>query len=48
LRLLGARRGFLRRLPLAGGWTAVRDLPVPEGGTFIDRWQKENPETPPS
>ena len=45
LRLLGRRRGFLRRLPLAGGWTVARDLPVPEGGTFIDRWRKENPGT---
>jgi hypothetical protein len=28
---------------MAGGWTAARDLPTPEGGTFIDRWQKEMP-----
>jgi len=43
LRTVGRRRGYLRRLPLAGGWTAARDLPTPEGGTFIDRWQKEMP-----
>lgn len=43
LRTVGRHRGYLRRLPLAGGWTAARDLPTPEGGTFIDRWQKEMP-----
>lgn len=37
----GRRRGYLRMVPFAGGWTASRDLPAPEGGTFIDRWQKE-------
>jgi L-lactate dehydrogenase complex protein LldF len=26
-------------LPLAGGWTDARDLPAPEGGTFMDRWR---------
>jgi L-lactate dehydrogenase complex protein LldF len=36
---LGGRAGRLRRLPLAGGWTAARDLPAPEGGTFHDRWR---------
>jgi len=40
LRGLGGRRGSLRRAPLAGGWTAFRDLPAPEGGTFVDQWQK--------
>ena len=32
--------GRVRRLPLAGGWTAGRDLPAPEGGTFMDRWRR--------
>ncbi|MBB4286538.1 LutB/LldF family L-lactate oxidation iron-sulfur protein [Roseospira goensis] len=41
LRLLGGRRGRLARLPLAGGWTRVRDLPVPEpGGTFMARYKR--------
>ncbi len=35
---LGARRGHLRRLPLAGGWTAERDLPAPAGATFQEQW----------
>lgn len=39
LRLAG--RGWLRRLPLAGGWTEYRDLPVPQpGGSFLDRYQR--------
>ncbi|MEX2454362.1 MAG: lactate utilization protein B [Rhodospirillaceae bacterium] len=41
LRLLGGRKRILRALPFAGGWTASRDLPVPEGGTFVDLWQRE-------
>ncbi len=41
IRLLAGRRGYLRSLPLAGGWTAARDLPAPEGSTFVDRWNKE-------
>jgi L-lactate dehydrogenase complex protein LldF len=32
------RRGRYRRLPLAGGWTAHRDLPAPEGATFQQLW----------
>ena len=37
---LGRRRGALRRLPFAGGWTVGRDFPAPEGATFYDLWQK--------
>ena len=37
---LGRRRGAFRRLPLAGGWTAVRDLPAPEGETFQRAWRR--------
>jgi len=36
---LGARRGRLGRLPLAGGWTLYRDLPAPEGKTFHAEWK---------
>ncbi|NNG04488.1 MAG: lactate utilization protein [Inquilinus sp.] len=35
---LGRRRGRLKRLPLAGGWTDWRDLPAPEGRTFQQHW----------
>ena len=43
IRLLGAlgrRRGRFRRLPLAAGWTGSRDLPAPEGATFLALWRK--------
>ena len=46
LKLLG-RRGSLRSLPFAGGWTAGRDLPVPEGETFFARYARtERARTP--
>lgn len=36
---LGARRGRFSSLPLARGWTKHRDLPAPEGGSFVAQWQ---------
>ncbi len=39
MRLL-ARGGWIRRLPLAGAWTAHRDMPAPEGGTFMAQYAK--------
>ena len=41
LRLWG-RNGWIRSLPLAGGWTRHRDMPVPKGGTFMTQWKKKN------
>jgi len=38
LRRLGGRKGRIERLPLAGGWTAWRDLPAPQGRTFQQQW----------
>jgi L-lactate dehydrogenase complex protein LldF len=36
-----ARRGVIRRLPLAGrGWTGGRDLPVPPSRTFRAWWRR--------
>jgi len=35
---LGGGRGRFRTLPLANGWTAVRDMPVPEGRSFHSLW----------
>ncbi len=32
-------RGALASLPGLGGWTATRDLPAPEGRTFLDLWR---------
>ncbi len=40
LKTLSGRRGKLARLPLAGGWTAGRDLPAPEGETFFARYAR--------
>jgi L-lactate dehydrogenase complex protein LldF len=40
LHLLGRRRGSFGSLPLAGGWTSVRDFPAPEGSTFMSQWKK--------
>ena len=37
---LGRRRGAFRRVPLAAGWTEVRDLPAPEGRTFQQAWRR--------
>ena len=38
---LGRKRGHFASLPLATGWTAGRDLPAPEGGTFFARYRNE-------
>jgi len=42
LRLLGARRGRIARLPFAHGWTEGRDMPAPEGGSFHSQWRRRN------
>jgi L-lactate dehydrogenase complex protein LldF len=34
----GNERGRFRFLPLANGWTAVRDMPAPEGRSFHSLW----------
>jgi len=38
---LGGARGRFRSLPLANGWTAVRDLPVPQGRSFHSLWAEQ-------
>jgi L-lactate dehydrogenase complex protein LldF len=40
LRHRAGRAGRLNRIPLASGWTAARDMPSPEGPTFMDQWKK--------
>ena len=40
LRRLAGRRGRLSALPFTGAWTDGRDLPTPEGGTFMAQWKK--------
>jgi L-lactate dehydrogenase complex protein LldF len=36
---LGREQGCFRALPLAGGWTVHRDMPAPEGQTFMDQYR---------
>lgn len=36
---LGKKRGALKWFIGAGGWTRTRDLPAPQGGTFMDRYK---------
>lgn len=38
LGLIGRSRGRFAFLPLAGGWTRHRDMPAPEGTTFMAAW----------
>ena len=33
-------RGRFRSLPLAQAWTTARDLPAPQGDTFMAQWQR--------
>src|SRR5438874_705778 len=37
----GLHRGRFRSLPLAGGWTAVRDMPAPQGRSFHSLWAEQ-------
>ena len=39
--MLGRKRGRFRSLPLAGGWTAARDLAAPHGRTFQAMWSAQ-------
>ena len=40
LAFLGRKRGVLRHVPFLTAWTRERDLPAPEGRTFMDYWNK--------
>jgi L-lactate dehydrogenase complex protein LldF len=47
MRVLGAfgrGRGRFRALPLAGGWTGVRDMPAPQGRSFHSLWAERQRE----
>ncbi len=41
LALLARRHGRIRSLPMAAGWTGVRDLPAPAGTSFFAQWQRQ-------
>ncbi|QFU75302.1 iron-sulfur cluster-binding protein [Halioglobus maricola] len=36
---LGKKKGVFKRLPLASGWTQVRDFPAPQGDTFMKQYK---------
>ena len=40
LNKLSVGRGRFRSLPFAQAWTAARDLPAPQGDTFMAQWQQ--------
>jgi L-lactate dehydrogenase complex protein LldF len=42
LKLMGGKKGHINNLPLAGGWTAWRDMPAPQGTTFQQQWQQRS------
>ncbi|MCL4108928.1 UNVERIFIED_CONTAM: hypothetical protein GTU68_008123 [Idotea baltica] len=39
LHLFGGKRGYLRRLPFAGGWISKRDFPAPQRKTFMQQYK---------
>ena len=41
LHWLADRRGRFHKLPFASGWTRSRDLPAPQGKTFLATWQHQ-------
>jgi L-lactate dehydrogenase complex protein LldF len=46
LGFFGRARGRFRSLPLATGWTDMRDLPAPEGKSFMTLWAERRKEAP--
>jgi L-lactate dehydrogenase complex protein LldF len=42
----GGARGRFRSLPLASGWTEGRDMPAPQGRTFMSLWAARQKRTP--
>ncbi len=41
LSLMAGKKGRLRSVPLMKGWTSVRDLPAPQGSTFMSQWKDQ-------
>lgn len=42
LKICAGKRGVFHKLPLAGGWTSVRDMPVPQGRSFQSIWREKS------
>jgi L-lactate dehydrogenase complex protein LldF len=40
LAMMGGRERLIHRLPTAGGWTAGRDMPAPQGKTFRELYRR--------
>jgi L-lactate dehydrogenase complex protein LldF len=40
LAMMGGRKRLIHRLPMAGGWTAGRDMPAPQGATFRELYRR--------
>ena len=43
LKVMSLFSGSISTLPLAGGWTRHRDMPAPQGKTFMAQWKRKNP-----
>lgn len=41
IKILAGKRGKIKQLPLARGWTDWRDLPAPQGKTFMQAWKEQ-------
>jgi len=40
LSVMAGKHGSIRNLPMARGWTASRDLPAPQGASFMQRYRQ--------
>ncbi|MBT4444098.1 MAG: iron-sulfur cluster-binding protein [Oceanospirillaceae bacterium] len=47
MKLWSGQKNRISSLPLARGWTLWRDLPAPEGKTFMQQWNQRNKEQQP-
>lgn len=41
LAFMGGRDRLIHRVPMAGGWTAGRDIPAPQGATFRELYRRQ-------
>ena len=39
LRLMAGKKGRIKKIPMAGGWTDWRDMPAPSGKTFMSQYK---------